>query len=333
MDNTSAQRLDVSIVVPVYRSEAILPHLVDKVQAALRASPEPISYELILVNDVSPDRSWDVIKRLAAEYAFVRGICLTRNVGQHNATMAGLRHVNGDIVVIMDDDLQHPPEAILSLIQAVRADQDVCYTKYANRQHEACKKIGSWFNDRVATLLLQKPPGLYLSSFKALRRQISDEVIKYDGPYAYIDGLILDITRRITAIEIQHQQRFVGSGNYDLRRSLSLGLKMATSFSGFPLRLATAIGLMMTALSAIAVTTIVIRKILHPELQAGWASLIATILFVGGIQTFCLGMLGEYLGRAYLKLNKKPQFVVRERVGGEAGPAAQRPVTSAADRC
>jgi undecaprenyl-phosphate 4-deoxy-4-formamido-L-arabinose transferase len=227
--------------------------------------------------------------------------------------MAGLRHVKGEIVVIMDDDLQHPPEAILSLIDAIRADYDVCYTKYANRQHEIWKKIGSWFNDRVATLLLKKPRGLYLSSFKALHRRIADEIVKYDGPYAYVDGLILDVTRRITVVTIQHQQRFLGKGNYNLRRSLSLWLKMATSFSVFPLRLATALGLLMTAISAIAVTTIIARKLL--ELQAGWASLIATILFVGGIQTFCLGMLGEYLGRAYLKLNKKPQFVIREMVG------------------
>jgi glycosyltransferase involved in cell wall biosynthesis len=321
MHNLIAPSVDVSIVVPVYGSEAILPHLVDRVQSAMRASHAPVSYELILVNDVSPDGSWEVIKRLSAQYAFVKGICLTKNVGQHNATMAGLRHVKGEIVVIMDDDLQHPPEAILSLIDAIRADYDVCYTKYTNRQHEIWKKIGSWFNDRVATLLLKKPRGLYLSSFKALHRRIADEIIKYDGPYAYVDGLILDITRRITVVAIQHQQRFIGEGNYDLRRSLSLWLKMATSFSVFPLRLATALGLLMTAISAIAVTTIVVRKLLHPELQAGWASLIATILFVGGIQTFCLGMLGEYLGRAYLKLNKKPQFVVREMVGADVDDA------------
>ena len=275
------------------------------------------SYELILVNDVGPDNSWEVIKRLAREYPFVRGICLAKNVGQHNAVMAGLRHVRGEIVVMMDDDLQHPPEAIALLVQAIRADHDVCYTRYENRQHDQWKKFGSWFNDRVATLLLKKPKGLYLSSFKAVHRRVADEVIKYDGPYAYIDGLILDITSRITVVAIQHQQRFMGKGNYNLRRSLSLWLKMATSFSVFPLRLATAIGLLMTAVSAVAVTIIVVRKFMHPELQAGWASLIATFLFVGGIQTFCLGMLGEYLGRAYLKINKKPQFVIREFTGSD----------------
>jgi undecaprenyl-phosphate 4-deoxy-4-formamido-L-arabinose transferase len=311
MNSPAASSIDVSIVVPVYRSQAILPHLVAKIRDAFAALPW--RYELILVNDVSPDDSWNVIKQLAVEFSFVKGVCLTKNVGQHNATMAGLREVSGDIVIIMDDDLQHPPEAIASLIESIRSGYDVCYTKYANRQHENWKKIGSWFNDRVATMLLKKPRGLYLSSFKALHRRIADQVVRYDGPYAYVDGLILDITHRIDVVTIQHQARFEGKGNYDLRRSLSLWLKMATSFSVFPLRVATILGLLLTALSIVGVVVIVTRKLLHPELASGWASLIVTILLVGGIQTFCLGMLGEYLGRAYLKINKKPQFVVREK--------------------
>lgn len=301
---------DVSIVVPVYRSEAILPHLVAKIRDVFAALPW--TCELILVNDVSPDGSWRVIRELAAQHAFVRGICLTKNVGQHNATMAGLGHVRGGIVIIMDDDLQHPPESIAALIAAIRNGYDVCYTRYANRQHEAWKKVGSWFNDRVATLLLKKPPGLYLSSFKALHRRIADQIVRYDGPYAYVDGLILDVTHHIDVVTIQHQARFEGKGNYNLRRSLSLWLKMATSFSVFPLRVATVLGMLLTILSVIVAAIVITRKLLHPELASGWASLIVTILLVGGMQTFCLGLLGEYLGRAYLRINGKPQFVVRE---------------------
>lgn len=310
MAGAPEQHVDVSIVVPVYRSEAILPHLAAKIRDAFVALPW--TYELILVNDVSPDASWEVIADLAGKHAEIRGICLTRNVGQHNATMAGLGQVRGDIVVIMDDDLQHPPEAISRLLEAIRAGADVCYTRYANRQHDAWKKIGSWFNDRVATTLLQKPRGLYLSSFKALRRNIADQVVRYDGPYAYVDGLILDITRRIDVITIEHQARFAGEGNYNLRRSISLWLKMATSFSVFPLRLATVLGMLLTAASGIGIVAIIAQKLMQPSIATGWASLIVTILFVGGIQTFCLGMLGEYLGRAYLKINKKPQYVIRE---------------------
>lgn len=311
MTDHTIQGVSVSIVVPVYRSEAILPHLVAKVQEAMAGSG--LGYELILVNDVSPDGSWEVIKRLAAEHNFVRGVCLSKNVGQHNATMAGLGQVRGGVVIVMDDDLQHPPQAILKLVDSIKSGHDVCYTRYAHRQHAAWKKLGSWFNDRVATLLLNKPVGLYLSSFKAMHRRVVDEVVKYDGPYAYVDGLILDVTRNIDVLTIEHQARFAGEGNYNLRRSLSLWLKMATSFSVVPLRIATVLGLSITALSLIIGVAIILRKLSHPDLASGWASLIVSILFVGGMQTFCLGLLGEYLGRAYLKINKKPQFVIREK--------------------
>lgn len=312
MNELAASAVEVSIVVPVYRSESILPHLVEKVRESMAGSGW--SFELILVNDVSPDASWEVIKRLAREYPYVRGICLSKNVGQHNATMAGLSQVRGEIVIVMDDDLQHPPEAIAKMVESIRSGFDVCYTRYANRQHVAWKKMGSWFNDRVATMLLNKPAGLYLSSFKAMHRRVADEVVKYDGPYAYVDGLILDVTRNIDVLTIEHQMRFSGEGNYNLRRSLSLWLKMATSFSVVPLRFATVLGLSITVLSMIFGVAVIVRKLSHPELASGWASVIITLLFVSGIQTFCLGLLGEYLGRAYLKINKKPQFVIREKI-------------------
>lgn len=310
MSEAAVRPVHVSIVVPVYRSEAILPHLVDKIQEALSGAAWP--YELILVCDSSPDGSWEVIQRLAAANGFVRGVNLTKNVGQHNAIMAGLGLVRGSIVVVMDDDLQHPPAALHDLIASIESGHDVCYTRYANRQHAQWKKLGSWFNDRVAALLLKKPRGLYLSSFKAMHRRIANQVVQYDGPYAYVDGLILDITRKIDVVTVQHQARFDGEGNYNLVRSISLWLKMATSFSIFPLRVATVVGLLLTAVSVLAAVIIIVRKIFYPELAAGWASLMVTVLLVGGIQTFCLGMLGEYLGRAYLKINKKPQYVIRE---------------------
>ena len=310
-------RPDVSIVVPVYRSEPILPHLVEQVEAAMQRADVAGRFELILVNDASPDNSWDVIRDLAARYPFVRGVCLMRNFGQHNATMAGLNHARGKIVVIMDDDLQHPPQTILALVDAVRGGFDVCYTTYLDRQHAAWKKIGSWLNDRVASFLLKKPHGLYLSSFKAMHRRIVREIILYDGPYAYVDGLILDVTRRITSVPIPHQKRLEGKGNYNLRRSLSLWLKMATSFSVTPLRVASITGAVLAAIAAIALVGVIVEKYQHPETPAGWASVVVILLLLGGLQLLFLGVIGEYLGRAYLKLNRKPQFAVRERVGGD----------------
>ncbi len=300
----------LSIVVPVYRSAPILPKLIEEVFAEMRKEGLENDFELLLVNDASPDNSWQVICTLATTHKFIRGISLRRNFGQHNAIMAGLNHVCGEFVVLMDDDLQHPPHAIGSMLAALRDGSDVCYTNYMNRRHASWKMLGSRFNNWVATHLLGKPSGLYLSSFKAIRGEIVREIIKYDGPYAYVDGLILDVTRSIATIDIEHQHRLTGEGNYNLRRSVSLWLKMATSFSVMPLRLATYAGFFISAVSLLMIIIVVIEKWLHPELAAGWASLIATILFIGGIQTLCIGMIGEYLGRTYLKLNHKPQFVV-----------------------
>jgi len=309
-------RPEVSIVVPVYRSASILPHLVAQVQAAMQASDLDGRFELILINDASPDDSWQVIRELAARYPFVKGICLARNFGQHNATMAGLNHTCGEVVVIMDDDLQHPPQTIMSLVNAVREGFDVCYTTYIDRKHAAWKRLGSWFNDCFASFLLNKPRGLYLSSYKAMPRRVAQEIIRYDGPYVYIDGLILDITRHITSVPIQHQMRHEGKGNYGLRRSISLWLKMATSFSIIPLRIASFTGMVLAVVSAIGAIIVIVEKLRHPEIPAGWTSMSVIVLFMGGLQLLCLGVIGEYLGRAYLKLNRKPQFSVREQIGG-----------------
>jgi undecaprenyl-phosphate 4-deoxy-4-formamido-L-arabinose transferase len=300
----------LSIVIPVYRSAPILKQLVAQIDEEMQRENLAGRFELVLVSDASPDNSWEVIRSLAHTYSFVRGIALRRNFGQHNAIMAGLNHARGELVVLMDDDLQHPPQSIGEIIHALNQGYDVCYTRYLNRQHAAWKKLGSRFNDWVASRLLDKPDGLYLSSFKGLRREIVQEIIRYDGPYAYVDGLILDVTRNITNIDIEHQARLSGEGNYNLRRSLSLWLKMATSFSVLPLRLATYAGFALAAVSLVMLVYVVAQKLLHPEMPAGWASLIATILFIGGVQTFCIGVIGEYIGRTYLKLNRKPQFVI-----------------------
>lgn len=308
-------RPELSIVIPVYRSQAILPHLVERIGAAMDAANMTGRFELILVNDASPDGSWGAIREQCARHSFVQGIDLARNFGQHNATMAGLNHARGDVVVIMDDDLQHPPDSIMTLVEAVRGGADACYTVYENRQHSLGKRLGSRFNDWVATILLGKPRGLYLSSYKAICRRLVREIVSYDGPYAYLDGLILDRTRHIVSVPIQHQARHTGSGNYTLRRSLSLWLKMATSFSVLPLRLASVAGMVLAGISAVAMIAVIAEKILYPQTPAGWASVLTVVLFLGGLQLLCLGVIGEYIGRGYLKLNRKPQFAVRERVG------------------
>ena len=313
----------VSIVVPVYRSQRILQALVEAIETAMQGAGYAGRFELILVNDASPDDSWAVIGGLARTKHFVRGISLRKNAGQHNAIMAGLNHVRGNTVVVMDDDLQHPPAEIPALVDIINAGHDVCYTRYIGRQHAWWKRLGSRFNDRVATLLLKKPSGLYLSSFKAMRRGIVDEIVKYDGPFTYIDGLILNTTQSIGVRDIQHRSRFEGESTYSFGKLCSLWLKMATSFSVLPLRLATYLGFTLTALSVLVLIYIVCAKLFHPELPQGWASTIAAILLTGGVQTFCIGVVGEYLGRAYLRLNQHPQYVIGETTADRSEKDAQ----------
>lgn len=301
----------VSIVIPVYRSAPILPVLVEKISHIARSLEHAYQFELILVNDASPDNSWQVIASLTKQYPLLTGISLMKNAGQHNAIMAGLRYAQGDIIVTMDDDLQHPPEMIAQLLEAIQAGHDVCYTKYLDRKHVAWKQLGSWFNDKIATILLKKPAGIYLSSFRALHKRVRDEIIKYEGPFPYIDGLILEVTRNIATVPIKHQARYEGEGNYTLKRSISLWLKMATNFSILPLRIATLMGGIIAFLSMLMIIIIVVQKLLDPTISAGWTSLVTIILFMGGVQLCALGIIGEYIGRTYLNVNKKPQYAVR----------------------
>lgn len=304
----------ISIVIPVYCSEKILPVLVKKIHEVMQNTVYANQFELILVNDGSADNSFEVITALAKEYKFLVGICLMKNAGQHNAIMAGLRNGKGEIFVIMDDDLQHPPEQLPVLIAAIEAGSDVCYTKYLNSKHALWKRMGSWFNDRVATILTGKSKDIYLSSFKALHQRIVNEVVKYEGPFPYIDGLILGITRNIASVDIQHQSRYEGDGNYNLRSSISLWLKMATNFSILPLRIATLLGIAIAMVSALFILFVLIQKILYPEIPAGWTSIFSIILFMGGVQLCALGIIGEYVGRTYLNVNKMPQYTIRSLV-------------------
>jgi polyisoprenyl-phosphate glycosyltransferase len=310
-NTTQLAAMRVSILIPVYRNDGGLDELVKRIGASMANSSYAHSFELVLIDDCSPDNSWEVIQQLSKTHSFVQGATLSRNFGQHNAIMAGLNLVSGQYIVLMDDDLQHPPEAIPSMLDKLAAGADVCYTNYANRQHAAWKIAGSKFNDLMASWLLSKPKGLYLSSFKALKRGVVDQIRSHEGPFAYLDGLILDITRRIATVEIQHGTRAYGEGNYSFKKSISLWLRMVTGTSIVPLRMVTLMGALIALLGFMGAIFIIISNFLYPNQSKGWASIIVTILLVSGFQTLFIGVLGEYLGRIHLRLNNKPQYLFR----------------------
>jgi len=247
---------------------------------------------------------------------------LARNFGEHNAVMCGLHYVTGDCVAIIDDDFQNPPNQIIRLVEKLQEGYDVVFSHYEKKHHDWFRNFGSSFNDWVATRLLKKPPGLYLSSFKVINRFLIDTVKGYEGPYPYIDGLILRSTSAIGQQLCQHSQREMGQSNYTLSRLIRLWLNMFTGFSILPLRVASILGLVMSAagfaLALLFAISWIFGGIFREEtIPPGWASLIVTITIFAGLQLCVLGAIGEYLGRVFQTTSRSPQFVVRETLGTE----------------
>lgn len=306
----------VSIVIPVYGSEKVLPELVMRVAATL----VPLygeQYEIIFVCDNSPDKSWQVIQQLASQHPQVCGILLRMNAGQHNALMAGFARARGEVIVTMDDDLQHAPSDIPALLAELAKGHDVVYARFTARRHARWKIIGSRLNDKVAGYLLGKPKGMYLSPFRAIRGQVCQDLLRYQGPYVYVDGLLLTVTRNIGSVEVMHHERYAGDSGYSLKKSISLWLKMATSFSIVPLRLTALAGIIFASLGLLLALLFVVQKFTLDKMPDGWSSIMVTMLILGGFQLLALGVIGEYLGRALLTINAKPQYVIATTVGLE----------------
>jgi undecaprenyl-phosphate 4-deoxy-4-formamido-L-arabinose transferase len=251
---------------------------------------------------------------------------LSRNYGEHNAVMAGLRHARGAHIITMDDDLQNPPGEVLRLLEyAQSTGKDVVYTHYASKEHARWRNIGSRFTNRVADWLLDKPKGLYLSSFRCINAFVAEQVARYEGPFPYVDGLILQVTQSIGSLEVQHLPRAHGASNYTFRRLVRLWLNMFVNFSVMPLRLTTVAGFAISLVGLVG-TIWVVAEALVKGTPPGWASLSVAVLLLSGVQLTMLGIIGEYLGRLYLTANGKPQAVIRDVIrNGAAEPVLRQP--------
>lgn len=300
----------VSVVIPVYNSAGCLEELVRRLAEAL--GPLPGTNEVVLVNDGSPDASWETIIAVQRRYPNIIAVNLRRNFGQDNAIMAGLRVSRGQVVVIMDDDLQHDPRDIPALVRVVESGYDVCYALFPRKRQAWWKNFGSWLNGKVAEFLLGKPRHIYLSPFKALQRALADEITRYEGPYPYIDGLILRATSKLGQVVLEHHPRYAGCSNYSLRRSVRVWLRVVTTFSVVPLRVAGIVGALLSFVGTALAVLFVARQLLGTPGPEGWASTIVAVLVMGGVQLLSLGVLGEYVGRLYILNNRSPQYVIRE---------------------
>ncbi|MBQ09516.1 MAG: glycosyltransferase [Gammaproteobacteria bacterium] len=301
----------ISIVIPVYNSEDTIDKLVEKLVTILN----DLNVQIVLINDDSSDNSHSVCLNLYSRYSsIVTYVNLSKNFGEHNAVMAGLNHANGDYVVIIDDDFQNPPEEVIKLVnEASENGYDIVYSYYKRKKHSWYRNMVSMFNNWIADFMLDKPKGLYLSSFKCLSRFVVQEIIKYRGPFPYIDGLALRCSRNIGKIEVRHSERKAGKSGYTLKKMLRLWLNMLLNFSIIPLRIASLLGLFFSLLGVILSIVVVIEKLfLIPNIPLGWPSMAIAILIFSGVQLLILGFIGEYLGHLYLSSNQTPQFIIRE---------------------
>jgi polyisoprenyl-phosphate glycosyltransferase len=302
--------MKISICIPVYNSETTIFRLVSSVEQALSSH----DLEFVLVNDGSKDGSERICEELARAKENVVFISLRRNFGEHNAVLCALNHMSGDVAVIIDDDFQNPPEEIIHLVTELELGFDVVYARYPEKKHAPWRNLGSRFNDITATWLLNKPRELYLSSFKAIRRDVVNEIIKYEGPYPYIDGLILRVTDNISTVLVQHNDREAGKSNYTLGKLVSLWLNMFINFSIKPLRVFTIAGIIISCISLVMMAYFIVDRLLNSTAVAGWASIMVAITFFSGIQLVFLGLISEYLGKHYMTSTKIPQWTVKKRV-------------------
>ena len=298
----------LSIVIPVYNGAATIGKLVDE----LTKLPIEGGLEIVLVNDGSRDESAAVCESLVEKHsAPITFVNLARNFGEHNAVMAGLHHTRGEYVITMDDDMQNPPSEVVKLFNYARTSgKDVVYTFFQNKEHDTFRNFGSWLTNRAADVLLDKPKGLYLSSFRCMNAFTVEQVCKYAGPFSYVDGLILQVTQNIDTIEVVHLPRNVGRSNYTLHKLLHLWLNMFVNFSITPLHISTILGIVLSVMGILGAIEITVEYLIWGT-PRGFGTIVCTILIFSGVQLFILGLIGEYIGRLHLTSNKKPQYIVR----------------------
>ena len=304
----------VSFVIPCYRSEKTLGGVVSEIKETMEKLNQ-YTYEIILVNDSSPDNTWKTIEKLSEENDNITGINLSKNFGQHAALMAGMRETTGDYVVCLDDDGQTPANEVDKLFTALEEGYDAVYAKYGNKKHSLFRNFGSRVNDMMTRIMLGKPKELFVSSYFGVKRFVVEDMVRYQNSYPYVIGLVLRATKNIANVEVTHREREEGRSGYTLKKLLGLWFNGFTAFSVTPLRIATVIGIFCAFVGFAYGIYVFVRRLIDPNVVMGFSSLMCVILFVGGMLMIMLGLVGEYIGRIYISLNNSPQYVIREKAG------------------
>lgn len=300
----------ISIIIPCYNSEGTIEKVVDETMKTF-GQLDDYQCEMILVNDHSKDKTYEAIKRAAKKYSNVLGVDLAKNFGQHNAMMAALSFAKGDAVVGMDDDLQNHPDQIPLFLKKMEEGYDVVFGVFKKRKFSWFKNLTGSISRNLLWRLTEQPRDIQMSSFWLARKYVIDKALEYEGNNVFLQFLFFRVTSNIVDIEVEHFEREVGTSNYNFKRGLKHFLNFM-NFTTIPLRLATMIGMLCSGGSVIGTLILVIRKFMNPDIMVGWSSLMCGILFLFGINFLMLGILGEYVGKMLLYVNKTPQFVVRE---------------------
>ena len=307
-----------SFVIPCYRSENTITTVVEEIKSEMAAKRPGDSYEIVLVNDCSPDGVWGVIEKLAETENNVIGINLAKNFGQHSALLAGYGKCSGEYVVSLDDDGQAPLDSLNDLIAKLEEGYDVVYAYYHEIKQNLFRRFGSWMAGLMGKFMLDPPKDMKGSSFYVARGFVIREMCKYNNPYPYLVGLVLRVTRKIAWVETNHRSRLQGTSGYSFVRLLGLWLNGFTAFSVKPLRLSTFLGFFFAFLGFAFSILVVVRRLLGLTTVDGWSTIISLILIIGGLILMMLGLIGEYIGRIYICINDSPQYVIKEIVKNDS---------------
>lgn len=304
--------MKLSFVIPCYRSEKTITKVIKEIKDTMETRSE-YDYEIILVNDGSPDKVWSVIYKEATKDDHIVGINLAKNFGQHCALMAGYNNCTGNYVVSLDDDGQTPACDVFKLVDELEKGYDVVYASYPETHQNAFRRWGSNFAKKMSDYMFDiKGDDRKGSSYYICKRFVIDEIIKYNHSFPYIAGLLLRVTRNVGFVNIEHRDRLEGTSGYNLKSLISLWLNGFTAFSIKPLELGAYIGFFTAFLGFVYAIYTIIKRIITPTVMEGWSSLISIVLIIGGVLMIMLGLVGEYIGRIYICINNSPQFVIKE---------------------
>lgn len=319
MDNLSNKREKISFVIPCYNSTNTIAKVVEEIKNVMNDSMNRYDYEIVLVNDGSPDgTTFDEIERIVKTEKCIIGINLSKNFGQPSAVMAALNNTSGDYVVCGDDDGQTPFDELPKLFEKLDEGYDLVEANYAIREKRSLfRRFGTAVNEGMATWLIAKPKGLELTTYWVTRRFVVNEMIAYPNPYPYLGGLMLRTTQKACNVDVSHRERLSGKSGYSLKKMIELWLNGFTSFSIKPLRMMFFIGMIIAVLGFICGIFVVINKIIDPTVSAGYSSIMAVNLFMFGLQLFFMGLIGEYVGRIFISLNRSPQYVIKDFIESE----------------